>query len=213
MTKRCCLMIGVATIVFAGAPLFNFGEADEKDPGIAVVRRTVVGNGKSPQGAEIDAAQIARNVSGGSYVKISSKTTGVGMSWDCTLVIEYKPAPTDDLTAMFQGTWELAGQAPDGESNSAKWTLEVKGSTFTFRSDEKVTRKVTATLHPMKLPAAIDLKEDGEEKPFLAIYKLEKGRLTLCIAVESARPTDTRPTTFEAKPGQTLATYNKSKAR
>ena len=115
------------------------------------------------------------------------------------------PAATD--SAKLQGMWEL----PDQPAGSPRRSLEVKGSTFFFRADEKITRQVTATLHASKQPKAIDLKENGEDKPFLAIYKFEKDRLTLCIAVEKARPTDSRPTAFESKPGQVLATYAKTK--
>lgn len=112
--------------------------------------------------------------------------------------------PSKADRAMLQGTWELNDPA-------GKRTLEIKEDTFIFRFDGKITRQVTATLHATKKLKAIDLKEDGEEMPFLAIYKIEKERLTLCIAVEEARPTSTRPTAFEAKPGQTVATYTKAK--
>ena len=112
--------------------------------------------------------------------------------------------PSNADRAMLQGTWEIQDQAP-------RRTLEVKGNTFIFRADEKITRHVTATLQATNKPKAIDLKEDGEDKPFLAIYKLDKDRLTLCIAVENARPTNARPTAFDVKPGQVLTTYTKAK--
>ena len=127
-------------------------------------------------------------------------------------VVIAAPLPEQDPSkadmAILQGTWELQDKKQD---TPAKWTLEVKGNTFIFRSDEKITRQVTATLQASKQPKMIDLKEAGEDKPFLAIYKLEKDRLTLCIAIENARPTDTRPTGFEAKPGYVLATYTNTK--
>lgn len=118
---------------------------------------------------------------------------------------DQEPSKAD--SDALQGTWELLDEKPQGKNGSTKWTLEVKGNEFAFRNGEKVTRQVIATLYATKHPKLIDLKEDGEDKPFLAIYKLEKDRLTLCISVEQVRPTNTRPTEFEAKSGQVLATY------
>jgi uncharacterized protein (TIGR03067 family) len=112
------------------------------------------------------------------------------------------PSNTDRET--LQGTWEIQDSVP-------KRSLEVKGDTFIFRADGKITRQVKATLQATTNPKALDLKEDGEDKPFLAIYKLDKDRLTLCIAVDKARPTSARPNAFEAKPDQTLATYTRAK--
>jgi uncharacterized protein (TIGR03067 family) len=133
----------------------------------------------------------------------------------CAVLLAWVPVWADEDPAkadrsLLKGTWELADQAPQG-TGAARRTLEVKGDTFIFRSDEKPTRQVVATFQATKQPKAIDLKEDGEAKPFLAIYQIEKDRLTLCIAVEKARPTDTRPTAFEAQPGQVLVTYTRVK--
>lgn len=116
------------------------------------------------------------------------------------------PASAD--RARLQGAWELADKPAEG---SPRRTLEVKGDTFIFRADGQVTRLVTATLHATTEPKAMDLKEGGEDRPFLAIYKIDKERLTLCIAVENARPTHIRPTAFAAKSGQVLATYTRAR--
>ncbi len=76
--------------------------AEEKIPLVAKLRRTVVGVGKSKEGAEGDADAIARNVSGGSFVTISSKPTGSATDWDCTLVFEYTPVFSNEQLELFK---------------------------------------------------------------------------------------------------------------
>ena len=99
----------------------------------------------------------------------------------------------------IQGTWIIESAMADGKEDN-----EIKGDRMTFKDgivtvktkekDEKGTYKID----PSQKPKTIDVKEDGKDKVYQGIYKLEGDKLTICIPEQAGNK---RPTEFTAKEG------------
>jgi uncharacterized protein (TIGR03067 family) len=124
------------------------------------------------------------------------------------------PAPDGEVPG---GTWAVVSSEEDGKPSE----FPTKGTLYTF-ADGKVTGgpkkaggKVLYTFQadPKKDPKEIDLvREDDKKKVVLrGIYRLEKGRLVICVGVATGDGEDRlvegkRPTEFKSGPGVQLLT-------
>ncbi len=104
----------------------------------------------------------------------------------------------------IQGTWTVASMEKGGKKAPEE---EIKDAQITFGPDGKLTVKHmdkmmdgSYKLHPGKKPRQIDvtLNEGGMDKLHKAIYRLEKGTLTIC----GADTGQDRPTEFATKEGE-----------
>jgi RNA polymerase sigma-70 factor (ECF subfamily) len=124
---------------------------------------------------------------------------------------EKKPSPTDaaarELKAL-EGDWKVVGLAAEGRQASED---DMKGMRWTFKGSELVAtnpgekpgKKCRVKLNPGKDPKQIDLvflEGDPKGNTDQGIYKIEDGRLTICLRGERA-PEKGRPTEFTAKQG------------
>jgi uncharacterized protein (TIGR03067 family) len=104
------------------------------------------------------------------------------------------PAPSAEAEFGIEGDWVVESWCKNGEVDNAS-----RGLDFTFREGKFTLLGVTgdyAVLPPWR-PRAIDLYDYGvEAPPFRAIYKVERGRLTLCVTTERDGP---RPAWFTAE--------------
>jgi uncharacterized protein (TIGR03067 family) len=121
--------------------------------------------------------------------------------------------------AALSGTWTVVSCEQDGKP----FKYPAKGTLFTFE-DGKVLAgpkkdKVFYTFKAdaKKDPKEIDLvREEGKGKVILrGIYRMEKGRLLICIGVASASGADDviegkRPTEFKSGPKVQLLTFESS---
>lgn len=95
----------------------------------------------------------------------------------------------------LQGEWKAEKAQNDGEEAPAslveKMTVTVKGESMTIDVGSARDEKAKIHLDPGKSPAAIDIKptRPGRET-ILGIYRLEGDSLTLCWAIEGARPAE-----------------------
>jgi RNA polymerase sigma-70 factor (ECF subfamily) len=125
---------------------------------------------------------------------------------------EKKPDRAEDPAAReleaLQGDWRVVGLEADGRKASAN---DVKGMRWTFKGaemqptnmGEKPGDKCRIKLDPGKNPRHIDLvilAGDRKEMTLPGIYKLEKGRLIICLRDEKALGKG-RPTEFTADAG------------
>jgi uncharacterized protein (TIGR03067 family) len=108
------------------------------------------------------------------------------------------PVPNPDAAQAareaMQGNWTVTWFLKDGHPLSTAEPLTgdavVKGNKITLTVGD-ITEVGTFTLDPKADPAALDLTLDEKCEPvtFKAIYKLDKGKLTLCFAErDAARP-------------------------
>ena len=130
-----------------------------------------------------------------------------------------KVAPDEAALAKLQGKWQQSREEHGGKSAPAKdlvgQTLEVNSVRTTARDGDEVKEeaKITA-LDPKAEPALIDMeitKGDGKGKTLAGIWKLEGGKLTICVA----EPGKARPTSFAGKEGtgHTLLVFERGKKK
>jgi uncharacterized protein (TIGR03067 family) len=110
----------------------------------------------------------------------------------------------DDLKALA-GKWKLVGMERGGQAIPEG---EVPAGTGTFDKDGRFTFSVadyeaegTFKLDPTKQPKTIDVthtKGADKDKQQFGIYKLEKGKLTICTA-HPGKAAEDRPTGFTTK--------------
>jgi uncharacterized protein (TIGR03067 family) len=125
---------------------------------------------------------------------------------------EKRPERAEDAAARelraMQGDWKVVGLETEGRKATAE---DVKGMRWTFKgarivgSDpgQKPKEMGEVKLDPGKNPKQIDLvglEGDWKGKTLPGIYKLEKGRLTICLRDEKALAKG-RPTEFTADAG------------
>lgn len=116
------------------------------------------------------------------------------------------------------GTWAVVSSEKDGKP----FKYPPPGTLFTFTAGKvavgpkKADGKVlyTFTADPTKDPREIDLVLADEKKKVVlrGIYRVEKGRLVICIGVASGTGEDgvvegKRPATFESGPQVQLLTF------
>jgi len=128
----------------------------------------------------------------------------------CTLAVaDDKP---DDLKALV-GRWKPAAKEYEGKDVSASlgrsvaWTIQAD-AIWPIKAGGP--GKMTFRLDPTKAPKEIDLTfADGpsRDESFVGIYKVEKGKLTLCLARLSDK---NRPREFKSRAGtgHTLMTFD-----
>jgi uncharacterized protein (TIGR03067 family) len=114
--------------------------------------------------------------------------------------------------AAQQGTWTAESSVREGQDAPAEIvrtiTRTVEKDHVVWKRDGKNFAGTTIVLDPGKTPHAIDVIPDGgpaQGKHVLGIYKLEKDRLTICMA-DADQP---RPREFKAEKGskQTLMVF------
>jgi len=104
--------------------------------------------------------------------------------------------------AALHGTWKIISlennQGKDAGAEGATLEFDKDGKNITFTKDNQ-TKKGTFTLNPGGKPKEIDIKPSDEDKTFEGIYKIEKDKLTICLAPE---PGDGRPNEFALTDGK-----------
>jgi uncharacterized protein (TIGR03067 family) len=110
----------------------------------------------------------------------------------------------DDLKVLA-GKWKLVAGERGGEAIPEG---DVPAGTVTFDKDGRVTASVadyesegTIKLDPTKKPKTMDIthtKGPDKDKQQFGIYKLEKDKLTICVA-HPGKPVEDRPTGFTTK--------------
>jgi uncharacterized protein (TIGR03067 family) len=112
------------------------------------------------------------------------------------------PQPSPDALRLLP-VFGIEGRA------SADVTLQVQGKYLRANEVNAIWRQVfQARLDEGKSPKAIDLvvnRPSGPVRALLGIYKLEKDRFTLCVALG-----DRRPTAFHVAAGQIVLHYERS---
>ncbi len=138
--------------------------------------------------------------------------------------VEKKADPKEDAAAKelkaMEGDWDVVGLERDGKKASAddakgmRWTF--KGSTMqpTDPGDKpgaKAEVKIDSSRSPRHLDLVV-LEGDLKGKTLQGIYKLEDGKLTVCLRDEQA-PEKGRPKDFTAEKGsnQGMITLGKAK--
>jgi uncharacterized protein (TIGR03067 family) len=96
----------------------------------------------------------------------------------------------------LQGTWKVLKMLMEGkpvpDEMIEKAQVVVSGHKATVKIGEK-DETAFITVDPTKKPAAIDVRPEKEKGVIKGIYKLEKDRLTVCIA---GKPDAPRPKEF-----------------
>jgi uncharacterized protein (TIGR03067 family) len=119
----------------------------------------------------------------------------------------------DREVKALEGEWVVVGLEADGRKASAdemkgmRWT--VRGTEITGTDPDGGGGKMSFRLDPGKSPKEIDLTPlDGREKGKVAagIYRLEDGRLQVCMRDAGGRPKE-----FVSGPGQGLITLERAK--
>lgn len=117
-------------------------------------------------------------------------------------------ATEKDLKAL-EGTWAITHYEVEGEVEDPGQfkgvLLVIKDKTYVFTRDgQPTTAKGTLDITPTKKPKGVDYTyTDGPDKgkSCLGIYEIKGDTFKDCFA---PNPGDTRPTTFETKPGSGL---------
>lgn len=136
-----------------------------------------------------------------------------------TLLVPWPPAPViaDDEAvkaelARHQGTWRTLTSVYDGQTGPPEVvrpiTRTVEKDHVVWKRDGKSFAGTRIELDPSRDPKTIDVIPDGGKdhgERVLGIYKLEKDKLTICMAA----PGQPRPGEFKAEKGssRTLRTF------
>jgi uncharacterized protein (TIGR03067 family) len=121
------------------------------------------------------------------------------------LVLALASSPSDDPEPrhVLDGEWEAVGMIDnrgdhrtEDELKEDKISCSIKGSKFVLRDRGKVS-EMTITVNRKASPAEIDFKMPDDKGTLEAIFKLEKGRLVICMNSSSSRWLP-----IEAEPGR-----------
>ena len=99
---------------------------------------------------------------------------------------------------ILKGLWKIESfESQQGNKD------DFVGATLDFKIDGNIeftkdgdTKKATYTLNPAGKPKELDLRPEGKDESMLAIYRVEKDMLTICIVEGQGAA---RPNAFEAK--------------
>jgi uncharacterized protein (TIGR03067 family) len=125
-------------------------------------------------------------------------------------------AGEDKKGGDMDGTWALEKVVVDGKEVPAEQLAGlkevIKGTSYTSYQKDKVFGRGTYKFDRTKKPRQVDARIDdgpGKGDTFLAIYKVEGERMTVC----AAPPGKERPTEFAsaAGSGHILAVYKRAK--
>jgi uncharacterized protein (TIGR03067 family) len=137
------------------------------------------------------------------------------VSWPVTSTLADDPS-AEELD-RHQGTWRVTSSIYDGqeapEAIVRSITRIVENDHAVWKRDGKSFAGTRIELDPSRDPKAIDVIPDGGKgrgERVLGIYKLEKDRLTICMAA----PGQPRPREFKAEMGSgcTLRTFIRERA-
>ena len=111
---------------------------------------------------------------------------------------------------LLKGVWKLESfETQQGKKD------EFEGATLEFKLDGNAeftkngdTKRATYSINPAGKPKELDLKPEGKDDAMLAIYRIEKDVLTICI-VEGAG--NARPNEFAAKDRNIVVTLKREK--
>lgn len=98
------------------------------------------------------------------------------------------PVPKDaGKPESIEGEWKMTEFVKGGKPRPEQLaTVTIKGDKLTI-SDGEREEVVTITLDPKADPATIDLKVEkgkGREQTIKGIYKIEKGKLSICFGMD-----------------------------
>jgi uncharacterized protein (TIGR03067 family) len=136
----------------------------------------------------------------------SMKALGLA-SFAATLFIAVAAQAGDDEAqkkerAALHGVWKIISlennKGKDPNIEGATLEFDKDGKNLTFSKDGQ-TKKGTFTVNPTGKPKEIDIKPNDENKTFEGIYRIEKDKMTLCLAPDSG---DGRPNEFALKEGK-----------
>lgn len=121
--------------------------------------------------------------------------------------------PCDPDLKHLQGKWEIGYHESAGEDDTeqSKWTMEVRGDTYTFRAGD-VTLKGRVRIDSTKSPKHVEYatEEDDAVLEYVGIYELNADTYKTCdVAKGKARPTE-----FKTKdPTGQVAVWKRVKVR
>jgi uncharacterized protein (TIGR03067 family) len=137
------------------------------------------------------------------------------VTWSLGAAVADEESAREELE-RHQGTWRASTSVYDGQEAPEKIvrsiTRTVEKDHVVWRRDGKSFAGTRIELDPSRDPKAIDVIPDGGKdrgERVLGIYKLEKDRLTICMA----SPGQPRPREFKAEKGSgcTLRTFIREK--
>jgi len=126
-----------------------------------------------------------------------------------SFAVEPEPGPNDAKAIL--GNWKIVKitiQGKEDDSYKDRVMRITKEKFALIGKDDKDEDPATYSLDPKKKPAWIDLTE--KNKTLRGIYKLEKGKLTLCIPEEDKD--NARPTSFDEKTHRVIL-FERAKAK
>jgi uncharacterized protein (TIGR03067 family) len=119
---------------------------------------------------------------------------------------------TDKELTTLEGTWKFVSLHADGREAPAdfveKQRCVIRGKELTWVFLGRGEQKNALAIDPSKFPKAIDITPQVEGlklKTVPGLYKLDNGRLTICVAgPPAAKVGGIRPENFDPKPGVAL---------
>jgi len=125
------------------------------------------------------------------------------VSWSLGAAVADEESAREELERL-QGTWRASTSVYDGQEAPEKIvrsiTRTVEKDHVVWKRDGKSFAGTRIELDPSRDPRTIDVISDGGKdrgERVLGIYKLEKNRLTICMAA----PCQPRPGKFKADKG------------
>lgn len=122
------------------------------------------------------------------------------LSLGCLASLAWCQDNKKDDGSVLQGKWSAVAYTEDGEAATRldktpiEWLFEKDQLTIIAHDQQEFKLKGSFKVDNSSDPKSIDLKIDKQEMK--GIYRLDKGKLTVCYAPEGKRPT-----AFESKQG------------